>query len=181
MVMESFWMCFCYLTVVGVLSFLAGKALPREWFDCGRPLFRIREWERNGLIYERVGIRRWKDKVPDMSRIIRSMLPKRLSTGAPDENARLVLRETCVAEFIHIELILTGLGCLLIWPGAGGAVVFLLWVLGNVPFIWIQRYNRPRLTRLLGRMEAQKRRVPEPARNEFAVRAGFDLPCGRRA
>ena len=52
------------------------------------------------------------------------------------------------AECIHLLLPLAGLYCLRLWPGAGGIVVTLLYFLGNLPFVLIQRYNRPRLQRL---------------------------------
>ena len=53
-----------------------------------------------------------------------------------------------MAECIHLLLPLAGLYCLRLWPGAGGVIVALLYFLGNLPFVLIQRYNRPRLQRL---------------------------------
>ena len=41
------------------------------------------------------------------------------------------------------------LHCLTLWPTVGGLAVVCLNILGNLPFILIQRYNRPRLARLL--------------------------------
>ena len=44
-----------------------------------------------------------------------------------------------------------------IWPGAGGVLITVIYiVLGNLPFIIIQRYNRPRLQKLL-MMQQRKR------------------------
>ena len=62
-----------------------------------------------------------------------------------------MIRETCVAELIHLLLCLAGLHCLRLWRGVGGVAVAALNICGNLPFIVIQRYNRPRLKRLLRR------------------------------
>ena len=63
-----------------------------------------------------------------------------------------MILETCEAEVTHLLLCVTGLYCLWLWPGAGGVVVYAIYALfGNVPFILIQRYNRPRLVRLYSR------------------------------
>ena len=57
-----------------------------------------------------------------------------------------MIEETCVAEFTHFVLILLGFYALRLWPGTGGAVVTAIYILfGNLPFLIIQRYNRPRL------------------------------------
>ena len=65
------------------------------------------------------------------------------------------MKETCVAESVHIILCLLGLGLLAIWPGPGGMVMTALYLLlGNLPFIVIQRYNRPRLLSLLEKKRA---------------------------
>ena len=42
------------------------------------------------------------------------------------------------------------------WPGMGGVVVTAIFILLlNVPYILIQRYNRPRLMRLQTKLEAR--------------------------
>ena len=68
-----------------------------------------------------------------------------------------MIRETCVAEFIHVLLCIASLGCLRIWPGFGGFCMAFLYTLGNIPFIMIQRYNRPRLVSLQGRCSGSRK------------------------
>ena len=72
-----------------------------------------------------------------------------------------MVQETCIAEVIHILLSLTGLALPLIWPGPGGLLACAAYVLlGNLPFILIQRFNRPKLRMLLEkcrRVEASKK------------------------
>ena len=155
--------CLIYLGAIGAVLFYIGRLLPGNWFHSDKFPFRCFAFEHGGRIYERVHIRRWKDKVPDMSKILpRVMLPKRLSWGVESERVARMIQETCIAELIHIILFVLGFGCVLIWEGWGGWVVALVYnLLGNVPFILIQRYNRPRLRRLMAAIDTQLNRGEE--------------------
>ena len=64
------------------------------------------------------------------------------------ENLPLLIQETCIAEFIHSAEGIAGFYCVSIWPGIGGFVLGMLFMLGNLPFICIQRYNRPRMLKI---------------------------------
>ena len=86
--------------------------------------------------------------MPDMSRIMPDMVPKRLDGIAKSETVDILIKEGCVAELVHQALITLGFVCVWIWKGMGGWIVSLLFAIGNVPYIIIQRYNRPRLMRL---------------------------------
>ena len=142
-----------YIALIGILAHILGEALPRKWFHWDRFPYRTFSWEREGRVYEAMGIRRWKDRLPDMSRLMPDMVKKKLSAADPMS----LVQETCVAEFIHVVLSVLGLACLWLWPGFGGTAVTLVYILlGNVPFIIIQRYNRPRLVRLYERMCAKR-------------------------
>ena len=59
-----------------------------------------------------------------------------------------MIQETCAAELTHLLAAVAGLWCLHLWPGAGGITVAAVFALINMPFILIQRYNRPRFLRL---------------------------------
>ena len=147
------------MALLGLASQVVGFLLPRRIFHGDRPPFAPFGWEKNGKVYERLHIRRWKDHVPDMSRIIKNMVKKKLPAGSSSAHMDLLVQETCVAELIHALLIVAGLWLLRIWPGIGGRIVYLVYTLvGNLPFIIIQRYNRPRLVRL-----AEKTRKREAA------------------
>ena len=151
--------CLVYLAAIGAVCFYIGRLLPGNWFRSDRFPFRCFPFERGGRIYERLGIRRWKDKVPDMSKILpKVVLPKRLPWGAQPERVALLIQETCIAEVVHIILFILGFGCVLLWgDGPGGWIIALVYnLLGNVPFILIQRYNRPRLQRLMAAMDRQQ-------------------------
>lgn len=142
----GFLACFGYLALIGMLSNLVAALLPRRWFHCDHLPYRAWRWEKGGKVYNKLHIRKWKDKVPDMSRILPSMMQKRVTGEVTSAQIEALARETCVSEFTHNALLLLGLNCLSLWEGAGGVIITVIWVvLGNVPFILIQRYNRPRL------------------------------------
>lgn len=146
--------CLFYLAALGFGSFLLGRILPKGWFDYNAFPYRSFSWEDSGRIYLKLRIRQWQNKVPDMSRILPGILPtKQLTHAVP---LPVMLRETCVAEFIHIFLSIMGFLCMKIWKGKGGLLLSLLYLLGNLPFILIQRYNRPRLSHLLHQQEKRK-------------------------
>lgn len=144
----GFLKCACYLAFTGALAFLAGRIVPKGWFRGDRFPYRCYPFEAEGRIYNKLKIHAWQNKVPDMSRILPCCIPPKNLSGNYKERLPRMIQETCVAELTHALLCLTGLYCLRLWPGAGGAVIALLNVFVNLPFILIQRYNRPRLMKL---------------------------------
>ena len=158
--------CAIYLAGVGIVSFVLGRIVPKHWFRAEAFPFRCFDFEREGRIYEKLWIRKWQSKVLDMSRIVPFLMPKkRLIQGFEDKLPRMI-QETCVAECVHELLSIAGLMCLRIWSGPGGIVVTVLYIiLGNVPYIIVQRYNRPRLVRmqkkLIERQKAKRIRISE--------------------
>ena len=150
--------CIVYIAAIGIFGFVLGRLMPKRWFDPTRFPYRAAAFERDGQVYEALGIRRWQNRVPDMSRIFPHLMPPKRMTAHLDAQTLLVMiRETCAAEATHALLILAGLGLLAIWPGAGGIVLYLIYaIFGNLVFLIIQRYNRPRLVRLYERMCAKR-------------------------
>ena len=143
----------CYLAVTGILSFFLGRLLAGHSFRFDAFPFKSFGFEREGQFYKKLNISAWQSRVPDMSRLCKKLMPPKKLEGRPDgDTLRLMINETCVAELIHSLLCLSGLGVLWFCPGFGGAVIWLVYcLLGNLPFILIQRYNRPRLVKLLRR------------------------------
>ena len=85
------------------------------------------------------------------------MPQKKLKVGFTAETVRTMIRETCTAELVHNLLNIAGLWLLNLWDGIGGVVMYLVYVLlGNIPFILVQRYNRPRLKVLLSHLELKE-------------------------
>ena len=147
-----------YLAALALLAHPLGQALPRRLFREDRFPFASFRWEQNGTVYKKLWIEKWKDILPDMSRVLSDMIPKKITEATP-EQMKLLLSETCRAEAVHWGEIAAGLGCLAICPSLAGVILTALWALfGNLPFILIQRYNRPRLKKLYDRLAALERR-----------------------
>lgn len=147
--------CALYLSVLGAVFHFLGNAYPRERFLPDRYPYRCQEWEQEGRIYRRIGVHRWKDYMPDSSRFCSYMYRKKVLPGGDAENLRRLVQETCVAELVHYQLIVFSLPVIRFYPGWGGWVIWGLCIVGNLLFVVIQRYNRPRLQRALKRAEGK--------------------------
>lgn len=159
--MKRFWYSIAYLAAVSALSNLASLFSRRDFHPNKFP-FRPYAFERQGRFYEKLGVRRWKNRLPDMSKLLRS-LPRKAVTCRSSERVRLLVQETCLAEAVHLALMALALPVLAIWPGWKGAVLAAVYALGNVPFILIQRYNRPRLLHLAQTLERREEKSLEHA------------------
>ena len=171
--MSGFLRCALYLLTLALLAHPVGQALPRRWFDGGRFPYACYKWEKQGKLYTRIGVDRWKTLVPDMSRLLPDMVKKELpgSGAVTAAQADTLVQETCRAEVVHTASCLLGLAFLRLWPGAGGAAVLAVWVLlANLPFMVIQRYNRPRLVRLAALL-----RKREQKKGDTSARTDTDL------
>ncbi|MFR7743847.1 MAG: hypothetical protein ACLU3I_11580 [Acutalibacteraceae bacterium] len=86
-------------------------------------------------------------------------MPPKKMPARPDEQTLLVMiRETCAAEVTHALLMLAGLGADRHLAGrVAASMLYLIYaIFGNLVFIIIQRYNRPRLVRLYERKRAKR-------------------------
>ena len=146
--------CVLYIAGIGILSNIIGNALPRRWFHADRFPYKCWKWENGGKIYRKLKIQKWKDKLPDMSKVDPTMYRKEVDTARNPDNLQRLIDETCVAEIVHDVLIVLSLAVVDIWPGVWGWIVWVCCFFGNFPFVLIQRYNRPRLQKALDRMKA---------------------------
>lgn len=122
-------------------------------------------WECNGRLYEWLGIRWWKDHLPEAGAFCPGGFPKRQLQSADPAYLRLFVLEASRAEFSH-------------WLTWSLALTFFFWTpwpialfmvffgaLGNGPCIMVQRYNRIRLERVLraSQRRAHRDRAALPA------------------
>lgn len=144
------------VAVIGILAHVIGEALPRRWFDASRFPYRAYAFERNGRFYEALGIRKWKNVLPDKSRIAPGTYRKAICGSAQQHSAahmERLLQETCVAECVHWALLVISPILLFTMESPAAYVMTPLYGLSNLPYIMIQRYNRPRLAALSARMQ----------------------------
>jgi len=170
----EFWNCVIYLAATGAISFFVGRVLPKAWFEGIHFPFRSYAFEQDGRLYEQLYIKKWQNKVPDMSRIFPKLMPRKQLKSADCAYLTEMIQETCVAELIHLLLCVTGLNCIRLWRGTGGMAIAALNILGNMVFVIIQRYNRPRFMSL--RKNIEKR--TNQKENCYAC-AGPQLQYGR--
>ncbi len=155
--MDGLLICVLYLAAIGLLLFLLGRIIPKKWMLYDRFPYSPFPFEKNGKIYKALHIHRWREKLPDMSKIFPAMMPsKALPKQATATQLEKMVQETCVAELIHDLLCVLGFGCVFIWKGAGGWLIALLYMVGNIPFSIIQRYNRPKLIQIMKRLKTRE-------------------------
>lgn len=148
--------CLIYIAAVGIASFVLGRLIPRDLMNEEAFPFYPFEFEDNGRIYDKIGIKDWMNKLPDMSRILPGIMPTKKLDGHLLDKLPIMIKETCMAELIHALLIPAGFVCLFIWRGAGGALVTAAYEIFNFLFILIQRYNRPKLMGLYKKLLARE-------------------------
>lgn len=145
--------------IIGVLSAIFGNFIPRKYIDYDKFPFRQYKFELNGRLYQFFLIDKWKLKLPDISEYIKSVFPKTFDTALYKKNEHYFAsfaKETCVSELVHFALILIApLYIFLNWDIVWGINVMLIDIVVNIPFIMIQRYNRPRLARIARRETAR--------------------------
>ena len=157
--MDGLLRCIGYLVILGVSAFLLGRILPPKWFHYDQFPWRLWKLEQRGDIYRKIRIYKWKEKFPDMSKIFPGILPsKKLPHHFHKEQVERMIVETCIAECIHGILCFAGWGCLFLWDGAGGICTAILYALGNLPYCLIQRYNRPKLVKILEFLKEKERK-----------------------
>ena len=153
----GFLSCALYAGVLGIVSFFAGRLLARCTFHPERFPWYAYAWE-DGL-WKRLRIRRWQARVPDMSRLFTRLMPAKRLTKETAADLPRMIAETCVAELTHTVLSFLRLATPLLWRGAGGWIAAAMYIVfGNLTFILVQRYTRPRLLRLYQRPRAAGRK-----------------------
>ena len=121
----------------------AAHRLPEECLAHDGWLLRVRPGEVGR--YRRLGIRRWKDRLPEAGALFPGGVSKRHVGGSLER----FVRETRRAERAHWWAMAGGPVSAL-WNPPLGAVLMVAYGVGaNAPFIAIQRYNRSRAQRLL--------------------------------
>lgn len=165
--MDGFLKCICYLAILGIAAFLLGRILPHKWFHYDRFPWRMWKLEQGGAVYRKIRIYKWKEKFPDMSRIFPGIMPsKKVPRKFDPAQIREMIVETCIAEGIHGFLCLAGLGCLFLWKGPGGICAAVFYALGNIPYCLIQRFNRPKLVKILKSLKEKDRKEKREESNE---------------
>jgi glycosyl-4,4'-diaponeurosporenoate acyltransferase len=129
--------------------------MPAKWFSTQWKWARPREWELRA--YSRfTGIRKWKRWLPDGAPWVRGV-PKRNLRSTSTEYLQTFIIETRRGERAHWAMMFAGIVFFLWNPPWADIAMTAYAVAANLPGIITQRYNRPRLERLLRAGRLQKR------------------------
>ena len=148
MILREIGAFLAFIVVLGIISHVLGEAIPRDAVRFDKFPYAPNKWENGGYFYKKLRIEAWKRALPDKSRYMRTMVRKSIEDNRSSEHLKCLIEETCVAELVHWLLLLVGQLLRLFSESAVGVVASILYSLSNVPFIMIQRYNRPRLVAL---------------------------------
>ena len=161
--MKNFWEILLYnIAFVGawhVVAFVLCVYGSPSWFDFRRKRYQMFKWEKNGKWYVKyLKIKLWKDLVP--THVGKQGFSKdHLDTeDLSIHYLAAFLLETCRGEWDHSLCAFCAVPVVIFNPFPLGLIFGFLILLGNLPFVAIQRYNRIRLLTL------RKRRVREMER-----------------
>lgn len=138
------WMIF-HLTIS-----VAAQRIPINWFARHESWFKSFSWEQEGQIWQQLfRVKKWKEYIPDGTLFISNGYNKSQLHGADSSSLYDFLLESIRAEYVHWLTILPGF-IFFLWNPVWAAWLNIAYaVLFNVPLIVVQRFNRPRLERLL--------------------------------
>ncbi|BED92404.1 MAG: glycosyl-4,4'-diaponeurosporenoate acyltransferase [Candidatus Paraimprobicoccus trichonymphae] len=139
----SFCLNFLVLVVLNSISLIFVKTVNNNFFDNSKKIYTVFKWEQR--FYSRfLKINFWKDKLPQ--HIGKNGFSKKNIASLNKNYLKAFVVETCRAEWFHLFFIISSFFCLffnkVFWP-----VVLCMFV--NLPFVFIQRYNRIRISKLI--------------------------------
>ena len=128
--------------------------IPVHRFDPQKSLYQIKKWEKDGEIYQNLfRVKTWKKKIPSGASVYANTFKlKNIKTFTPDHLERWI-KESCRAESCHWTMILPGF-LFFLWNSIEmGWLMVLYAVLNNLVPIIMQRFNRPRIQKLLTKIQ----------------------------
>ena len=130
--------------------------LPVRAFDPARFPYRMFSWEKDGTAYDRlVRVSVWKRFLPDGAAVAKGGYRKKSMRDFSRENLERFVAESCRAELTHWLAILPFWVFGLFAPPVVLPIMFVYALAVNLPCIIAQRYNRPRVVRVLRKMATQ--------------------------
>ncbi|MBR0423225.1 MAG: hypothetical protein IJJ04_01080 [Clostridia bacterium] len=139
-----------------IVLFVCRNIKSKSFFSPKKFIYVPKKWEENGNFYvKKLKIKKWKDKLPQY--VAKDGFSKKnlqsLTKLSPEYIERFIL-ETCRAEWNHIMCCMYFVISFIINSFYYGIIFSVIPVVANVPFIFIQRYNRIRLLKLKHRAKA---------------------------
>lgn len=154
-------------TIVNILAWLfiqLGIAyfalkIPKEWISHENAWFIERRWE--STVYSLIKIKKWKGRLPEAGGIFKSGFSKKSLKSKNGDYLRLFVVETRRGELTHVMVMLPGVLFFLWNPVHVGWMMVCYGILVNLPFALLQRYNRHRLLKIIGKRKQEAVTPPE--------------------
>lgn len=153
----SILLCFLVWPVLQIAAAVFCLYLPDRFFSPDSFWFRTRPFENGGTLYESLfHISRWKRLLPDGAALCKKRgYPKKTLRDFSPQNLQRFLVETCRGELTHWLAIFPFWVFVFFTPPGVVWIMFGYALLVNLPCIFAQRYNRPRIMHLLSRKVSQ--------------------------
>lgn len=143
-------LCFTLWPLLQILAMYISYKLPSKFFNPNKYIFQSFKFEQNGKIYKTIfKVQKWKKYLPDGAAVRKAGYRKKHIADFTNVNLEIFLQESCRAEFGHILAIFPFFVFGLFLPLPGLLFMFLYAFIVNLPCIIAQRFNRPRVSKLL--------------------------------
>lgn len=138
---------FAFISVI--ITFLS-VLLPKYYYNYKMWLYRERKWEHGGKLYEsKFKVKKWKVCLPELADFIKFIFPKKFIKEFSTDYMSKYLMESCRAELTHWCIIFSTVVFLIFENTETFIYMFFIAFIANIPFIIIQRYNRPRILNIM--------------------------------
>lgn len=133
-----------------IINTVLSLKIPAVFLGFKKWLFKERAWEEGGIVYQRVfKVKNWKNKSPELSDIIKTIFTRKRIEIYDKDYLHKYLIESCRAELTHWGIIFSSF-LFVLWSSVPRtSVMIIIALVLNLPYVIIQRYNRPRIINLL--------------------------------
>lgn len=146
--------------LLSMLNTAVSLILPENLFIYTKWLFKERKWEHGGTVYQKLfNIKKWKDKLPELSDIIKRNFPKKKLPSFNVEYLKKYIVESCRSEMCHWMIVISVIVFSSWFNDDMENFIFILAVILNVPYIMIQRFNRPRIINVMQKNAEKEERT----------------------
>ena len=156
--------------LLGILDLILRFCLPKTCWNYERKYFAVSKKEVR--LYEKLKIRKWKDKVPEWGKS--AGFSKSNLQSLEVDYLKKFIYESCIGEILHLSAAILGFTCLFIFPVKHYYFVLPILLtnfLLNLMPCFIQRYNRARLL-VVYKFKTRHLIVTDTQKNEQLNEAG---------
>jgi glycosyl-4,4'-diaponeurosporenoate acyltransferase len=140
--------------------------IPVSRFNPQKHIYLTHSWEKGGEIYERLfHVRSWKKYIPAGGKLYPDTFSLQKLSSFTMDYLELWLIESCRAEFCHLIMVFPAFLFFLWNSTRGGCLMVAYSVLNNLVPIILQRFNRPRIRRLIQYLDTSSRKYNRKEEN----------------